>query len=856
MTPAPGTPDKRPAWLRNVLLVVAALVAIAVAAWATVTILLPPARVRALVQGQLSTALAREVRFDDARVAIWPPIRVAVRGLALAEPGGFSNGAMFRTRSLDLDLDVLALLSHRVVVRRLGLDQPLLHLALRADGTTNLDGVGAQPKGAAPAKPMDFAVREFGIRRGQVLVDDFGARRRIALALETRVALASAGARFSSSGQTVVTDVAFGPLQATRLADLDHSLARLRWRIEHRGVFDGAQNKLALERLALELGGARVELTGVVAQPGPHAIVDLSTRGSGVEIAPVLGFLAEADAVVLHGIRGAGRLNWDLRVRGRVAPGPPSVTGTVHLAAGAFRYPGAPADVRDLSFTARLAPDSLGIPDLSARVAGQPVRLGLTLVRFADPRVAFTLDGDLDLAAVAPLVAPRAAELRGRAAVRVRGFGRVNAPESMALDGRAALAHVHVNVPTVPKPIDELSGVVDFSQTRAKVSALGAKIGQSSFTLDASVDRPLSLLVDPTRPRSAGGPPLPEPAGLDFDLRSPYLDLAEIMPAGGGAPVLPYARGGGRIAIGRLKNGKLDLERVNAQVTLEPASLVVPSFSAAVYGGITHGSARFEMPDRTRPRASVHAQLDSARVEKLLSAWVPPGNWMLGTLSTSLDLDGDLADLKRSLTATGLATVLDGSLAGQPLFDRLSEFARIPAFRRLTFSEFRSGIKIDRGRVFTGPATLASAQGDWRLSGSIGLDGTLDYAASVTLPKALVEKLSARSALAAGALMDDQGRILMDFKIVGPARAPQIAWDSRAMRDRLAGRASEALAEQQHKVEQLARDTLVSAKRAVEDSARAAAERYRRAAEDSLARHGKDWLKGFFGGGTKDTARK
>ena len=69
----------------------------------------------------------------------------------------------------------------------------------------------------------------------------------------------------------------------------------------------------------------------------------------------------------------------------------------------------------------------------------------------------------------------------------------------------------------------------------------------------------------------------------------------------------------------------------------------------------------------------------------------------------------------------------------------------------------------------------------------------------------MVQHLGATSALAAGALSDPQGRILLDLRVTGTATAPQVAWDGGAMRDRLAGKASQALEAQRARLESEAR---------------------------------------------------
>ena len=87
--------------------------------------------------------------------------------------------------------------------------------------------------------------------------------RRVFLGLDTRLSLsAGGGSRFATKGRTSLARVALGPLTARGPAELNQSLARLVWVVEHDGSFDPATKSLALRRLALGFGRARVTLTG------------------------------------------------------------------------------------------------------------------------------------------------------------------------------------------------------------------------------------------------------------------------------------------------------------------------------------------------------------------------------------------------------------------------------------------------------------------------------------------------------------------------------------------------------------------------------------------------------------------
>jgi len=794
-----STPS-RPSGGRRALIVLGALVVLVALAWGAVVIAFPPAKVSAIIRAQLATALRREVRFESASASLWPPVRLTVRRPALAEPGGFAGGAAFEAAALHLDLDPFALLARRLVIRRLVLDHPTLHLLLRADGTTNFDNLAPPPHtggtgGGAP--PMDLAIRDLRLESARVLVDDVRAGRRTLIALDSRIGLSLAGGgRIETRGRTTLHDLARGPLGAARRADLGRGLAGVELVLEHRGKFDPAQKRLALERLALVTGRTALALSGVVDDPGPHARLDLRARGAGVSLGDVLGALSSAEVPALHGLSGSGRLDFDLAIAGALGPGRvPTVTGALRVTDGAFRYPGAPAAVSALGFNARFVPDAVAIPDLAARVADQPVRAQLQLTHFVDPQVVFSVQGNFDLAALGPLVAPPDVKVGGRAAVNLSARGRAKDPGTLSLSGRAALAGVSVRSPALPGPVENVTGTIDFSGTRAAVRALSGSAGKSSFTLDATVERPLAMMAKPDS--------VP-PASVGFALRSPYLDLAELLPPTPGPALLPNARGTGTLAIARLKQQRLDVRNVSARIEFDPTTLNAPAFSLDGYGGKVSGAASIDLRDPVTPGYTVKARVDTVQADALLSAWTPARGVMGGTLSTTLDLAGRGTrpdQIRRTLTAVGLAAVVGGQLGPAPALEAIAKLTRIPSFGKLSFRNLDLPFEVRNGQVAMREVKLHGADTDWKATGAIGFDGALDYAVSVAIPKQAVAKLGADAALAAGALSDAEGRVHIDLGVTGNARSPRVSWNSNAMRDAALGRVSSALEEQRAKLE-------------------------------------------------------
>jgi hypothetical protein len=852
--------------LTGILIAAAALVVLCLLAWGALAMLFPPAKLRVMLQAQASSALSRETRFGDVSLGLFPPVRLTVHDAAIAEPGGFEEGAALSARSVYLDLDVFALMSRRVVVRRFTLDRPVLHLLTREDGTSNFDGLGTRPgKPAvdAPAAPggLELAVQDFVIRDGEVLVDDLKARKRTMFDVGAQLSLdAGAGERIRTSGRTEIARVAFGPLSARRREDLSNAIAGITWRIEHDGVYDGAQKRLALQKLALGFGRTELAFQGIVDEPGPKARVDLKAKGTGLELAEILKILAEADARALSGVSGSGKVAFDLGVRGTLGGDRlPDLTGTIHVTDGAFRYAGAEAGVEGLAFTARLAPDSLRIDDLVARVAvrqqgAAPVKARLEVWRFKEPQVRFALAGDVDLAAISPLLAEQKTKLAGRARLDVRGAGPMKDPGAMSLEGSGQFQNVSVEAPDLPKKVEKINGSFQASKSVVLVKGLTAAAGASSFTLDGRIERPLALAASP---KPEPGKPRVAPAVVQFTLDSPHLDLRELLPATPGSPLLPNATGTGRVRIARLMQEKLDVANVHANLSLDPGVVTVPAFTFDGYGGDVGGSARIDLSDPAKPVFALSAKVNNVKANDILSVWTPAKDLLSGTMNSNIELSGEgmtAADLARSLTAVGLAAIANGTLGPGPVLEKVAAFTSIPQFKQLRVRDGSFPFAVENGRVSFREVRFEGPTGEWRVAGSVGFDGTLDYAVSASLPAEIANQLGTAGAIAAGALKDPNGQLLLDLRVSGPAKSPKITWDKSAMLDRLMGKHSQALREKGEKLGIEALQALGERGGAAPDSSLEDYQARLKAVADSLKKlKAKDVLKNLFGGGKKDT---
>jgi hypothetical protein len=176
--------------------------------------------------------------------------------------------------------------------------------------------------------------------------------------------------------------------------------------------------------------------------------------------------------------------------------------------------------------------------------------------------------------------------------------------------------------------------------------------------------------------------------------------------------------------------------------------------------------------------------------------------------------------------------------------------------QQMHFKDGHVPFRVDHGRVMTDSVSFQGPNGLWRASGSAGFDGSLDYAVSGLLPAGVAGGADLRNILAAGALTDPQGRVLLDLRITGNARSPKVEWIRGRCRTGSPAASRRALEDQRAKLEQELRGILEGKRREAQDSTRKEAEVTQKSVADSLRNTALDLLKGFFPKSKQDTTKK
>jgi len=757
------------------------------------TMLFPPERLTPLVRDGLARALDARVSLNRASLAFVPQPAVRLEGVVIGDargyrrPAAWPRGGLAEAKAILANVDFGALLRRKIALTGLTFEDARLTLVRNEDGLGNWEAFLKKEPSKTPS--FELSLDGLALQPGRFSYYDardgawFDVRR-----LEGKLALHNSDkgrsqriqfiARASGLGGRTGWPIGARPIELS--ADLDG---------RNRGTT--APDWLwKVRKVGLKRG--QLELTGRGTITGPDQVLDFKLDQSKVPLRALLELLPKDQQQKLTDLNGTGTVQLALVAQGPMSQGRlPHVRGRAAMSGGSLAFRSRGLAVEPFGFDVSVSEIGADLKSVTGRIGRSEFR-GSGLVRsWSDPRLRAHVEANTDLAEVGRfLPLADSTRLAGRAQLALDGAGPPD--RRFGWSGTVRLAEASASGLGLGYPVTHMTGTLGLSPGKAWATGLSARLGKSDVTVDGTVERPFEFFAQAT-----GRAKVRDPGAIArFALASNSLDGDELFPARTDDAAMPRVRAEGSFKVGAFKLQKFAGKNLAGRLVYQDGVTKVDGISLDAYGGNARGNAWFDWNDRRHPRYQVHGTADNVDANALFSAWTPAKNVAFGTLQMTIDLDGaglTAAELRKSLSANGIAQVLGGKLAGADMFASLAKFTGVDRWRILSFRDLSAPFKVTNGRVVFDPLALTSGETDWFAKGSVGLDGTLDLDVAALVPPAMVPQLPQALARVAGAALDDKGRLTLDLDIGGTLSHPNIQWDADRTASRLLERGPETL---------------------------------------------------------------
>lgn len=759
--------------MKRFLKITATVVAVVLVV-AIVTPLLLRGKIGDIVKREANAMLAARLDFEKLDISLlrnFPNASLNLKGLTLVGTDRFEGDTIVAARRITVVVNLMSLVGDEgFEVRKIILVSPALHAHKLADGAVNWDVMKpseqADTTAAEESAPSSFrlSVRDFRLTDAVIRYEDDSTGMELRTApLSLRLSgdmsaestqldldLLAGGVDFTQGGVPLLHDAELA-LDAEIDADL-------------------AEGRFTFSRNTLRLNAIEMRLDGWVQQVGDALAMDVSAGCSEVRFKDLLSLIPAFYKHEFRSLAASGELSMELWARGQMHGAQlPAFELKTEVHNGSFQYSSLPKAVTDINIAAKVSnaggeldKTEVEISEFGLKMAGNSLSAtGYATNLMSDPTFRATLSGRVDLGAIREVYPlEKGIDLAGRIAASLKLSGRMSDVESgryerISASGSLVVEQLGLHVPQLPEVFIRRAAAT-ISPQAMTLGEFGVKVGGSDLSATGQLTGYLGYLM---RGEQLAG---------RLYVKSDLLDLNEIraaVPADAEAESAEAEKPAEEVAAAPAqaivvpKNLNLSLNAelkkvlfekmvitdIAGEMSVAGGTLSLDRLGLQLFDGKASASGRYSTAaDPAHPTLSLAASIAKASFPRTFEEieavrqLAPIFEKASGDYSLSIDmrttLDAAMSPDLMSLTAQGELSSENVSVEGVEVFDKLADLLKNDKLRRIEARDLKIRFSIKDGRVTTEPFDLKMGDVNVNMSGTTGLDRTIDYTAKVTLP--------------------------------------------------------------------------------------------------------------------------
>lgn len=569
---------------------------------------------------------------------------------------------------------------------------------------------------------------------------------------------------------------------------------------------DLAGGKFTLRENMLRLNAIQLNLDGWLAQTKQGMDMDLRLNTNEVGFKELLSLIPAIYAKDFQDLKTDGKVTLNAFARGSMEGNTkvPQFEVNLDVKDAMFRYPSLPAGVEKINISAlvRNAGGPLDATEISVApfdfvLADNPFSLNATVkTPVSDPDFHLTARGKLDLGKVKEVYPLDDMQLNGLVQADLELGGRLSMVEKeqfeqMQAKGSLRLNQMKLVLKDMP-PVDIQQSVFTFSPRYLQLSETTVNIGKNDLTLDSrfenylgyalkgstlkgtlnvssnhlnlndfmSADTTAAVAEVPTDTAAMGVIRVPE--NIDFQMQAAFRELL--------FDKMTLTDGKGTLLV---RNGTVDMR--NLSFNTMGGSVTMNGAYAAPQNKQPELNAAFNM----RNISFAQAYQDLGLVQQLAPIFAGLKGNFSGNLQIDTPLDATMSPVMSAVQGKGALSTKDLSLSGVKFIDQVADIVKKPSLKEIKVKDLNIDFEIKDGRVTTKPFDLKLGDYNMNLSGSTGLDQTIDYTGKITMP--------------AGGIASKLGTV--DMTIGGTFTSPKVGIDMASLARNAAEQALKGLGE-------------------------------------------------------------
>ncbi len=707
--------------------------------------------------------------FDLTIFSSFPDFRFSINNLSVIGVGVFEKDTLAYLKKLQLDVNVMSVIKgEQIKIKEIILTEPKINAIVMHDGKANwditkpsVDTTTATPDTAATKFKMKL--KKFEITHAKISYNDMQGNMSASLtdfdftlkgdftqdnfllAIVSEIQQMS----FSTGG------VAYAKNMHVKLKmDLDADMPNMK--------FTFKENEFSFNELGLGLDG-------FVAMPETNITMDLKFLCKQTEFKNILSLIPAVYSKDFASIQTAGKLALNGYAKGTYNAASMPAFGThLEISQAMFKYPSLPKSVNNINIKVDVENPN-GKPDATAidvekfhvEMAGNPVDMVMHVrTPVSDPNLHGEIKGKIDLSSVKDFVPmEKTDDMSGMVTADVKLKGKMSSItnkkyEEFDAQGTVEVTKINYKTASLAYDVTVNEMKLNFTPQFVELTSFDSKIGNSDIKANGKIENFMQYIFQDSLIKGK------------FAINSSVMDVNQLMGSptatATAAPTATTAATPMAVVevprnidfvlntnIGKVIYDKLDIANMVGEVVIRNARVAMTNLKMNLLDGSMIMNGYYDAKNKMKPEVKFNLNVSDFDIQKTSTAFVtieklvPIAKTARGKFSTTLSdftsiLKTDMTPDMNTLSGRGTLKTKSVSIEDFPPFVKLDDALHLNKLKKVNINDVALEYEFKDGRVYTSPFKTKIADIPVEISGSTGIDQTIDYKWIMELPTKLM----------------------------------------------------------------------------------------------------------------------
>ncbi len=756
-------------------------------------------KIETLVKTEGNKMLNGQFDFRSLNISLlrhFPQASLTLEDFWLKGEGDFATDTLVKAGELTATVNLFSLMGSNYEISRIYVEDTYLHAIVLEDGRANwdvmkTDSTATVEETTEESSPFAISLKKVKFDNVNLVYDD----RQGKMYAELHDLQLTCSGDFASEHSAVELEAETDGVtfQMNGVPFLSNVEIATRMNVDA----DFANGKYTLEDNMFRLNAIETNLDGWLAMKGEAMDMDLKLNTNSVGFKELLSLIPAIYAKDFEKLKTDGSATLSAYAKGTLQGDTvPQFKADLTVENAMFRYPDLPAGVDKINIKASVENPGgnvdgtvVTVAPLEFNLAGNPFSLTAEVrTPISDPDFRFEANGKIDLGMIKQVYPLEDMQLNGVLQANMKAASKLSYIEKEQYDkveasGTIGLSGMDLKMKDMPD-VNIQRSLFTFTPQYLQLSETTVNIGQNDITADSKFENYMGYVL---KGRTLKG---------TLNIRSNYMNLNDFMSADTTAVAETAAASDStaaasegslliipknidfqmQTALNKVLFNKMEFSDVKGKLIVKNGEVNMQNLSLNTMGGNVVINGGYSTADVKKPAfdaglkmtnlsfAQTYKELDMVRGMAPIFENLK-GNFS-GSMNIKTDLDQTMSPLLETAQGNGSLSTKDLVLSGVSAIDKIADAVNKPELKELKVKDLNLDFTIKDGRVETKPFDIKMGDYNLNLSGTTGLDQTIDYSGKVKLPSS------------AGSIAS---LTTFDLKIGGTFTSPTVKVDAKSM---------------------------------------------------------------------------